>query len=261
MAAKRPPNVVETTPSGISIEFWDQVGLDGLPQQRRYRVNGERFVNITTITGILDKPALLDWAARLARGGINWRDVRDEAAERGTDAHSIILKIVTGKRASLGDLRDEHRAWGKAAFRWLRKREPLAHEAERMVAAPSHGFAGRLDLLGELDGFAGLTLVEFKTVTKWSYEKTAKGEKLYPPYDENLLQLDLQTAALEESGYAPPDRGLIVRLGPDGEFDETEVMPLPDRGLAILEAYRAKAAATRALKDARVGREAEVVPA
>lgn len=260
-AAKRPPNVIETTPSGIEIAFWDQTGVDGEPQQRRYRVNDERFVNITTITGVLDKSdALIPWAVALAEQGIDWREVRNDAAGRGTDAHAIVLNVVMGRRSSLSDLRDEHRAWGQAAYRWLKDRRPKATEAERMVAAPSHGYAGRIDLLGELQGLDGLALVEFKTVSKWSYKRDKKGQptdELLPPYEENLLQLDLQAGAIEESGYPTPDRGLIVRLGPDGAYDETEVQLLPDRGLGILEAYRCKGAAGRALKNARAREKQE----
>lgn len=267
MPPRRPPNSVETTPSGIEIAFWDQVGLDGLPQQRRYAIDGERLVNVTTVLGVLDKPALLDWAANLAREGKSWRDVRDEAGERGKDTHSLLLAALLRERFSIADLPEETQAHAQAGVRWKRARRPKVVEAERMVAAPSHGYAGRIDLLAELDGLPGLTLVDFKTVTKWSRKKVkhkdcggegcsncdggkVEGE-LYPPYDENLLQLDLYTPAIEESGYPVPDQGMVVRLGPDGEYDETIVDLVPERGLGILRAYRCKAAATTALRDAR----------
>lgn len=269
--AKRPPTSVESTPSGIEIAFWDSVGADGLPQQRRYAVNGDRFVNVTTVLGILDKPALLDWAANLAREGQDWRDVRDEAGDRGKGAHDLILRSMLRKKTSLSDLPDDWRSWGQAAFRWLRARQPKVVEAECMVAAPSHGFAGRMDLLAVIDGT--LTLVDFKTVTKWAYRKKRCSEcrdgcenceggyvdgDLYPPYEENLLQLDLYAQAIEESGYTEPERGLVVRLGPDGEYDETFVNLQPERGLGILRAYRCKAAASSELRDAR---QREAVPA
>lgn len=268
MASKRPPTSTESTPSGIEIAFWDSVGEDGKPQQRRYAVNGDRFVNVTTILGVLDKPALLDWAANLAREGQEWREVRDQAGDRGKSAHDLILRALLSERTSLADLPDEYRAWGQAAYRWMRDRRPEVIEAERMVAAPSHGFAGRLDLLAEIDGT--LTLCDWKTASAWKRKRKRCPEcrdgcescdggyvegDLYPPYDENLLQLDLYAQAIAESGYPEPERGLIVRLGPDGNYDETFVDLLPDRGLGILQAYRCKAAAGTALRDARKAME------
>lgn len=240
MAPKRPPNRTETLPSGFVVDFWDSVGVDGERQQRRYAVNGERVPSVTTILGVLAKPALLDWAARLAREGKDWREVRQEAAERGTDTHGLLHRLAIRKRASLSDLDAEHRAWGQAAFKWVRAARPKVIEGEFVVAC--HDYAGRPDLLAMIDGVR--TLADAKTLSKWSYN----GTNLAPPYDENLLQLDLYQGALMTSGYEAAERGLIVRLGPDGEYHAASVELDPDRGLAILEAYRAKQAACKALR-------------
>ena len=254
MSAKRPPNSTTVTPKGIEIAYYDSIGVDGEPQQRRYLCNGDRYVNVTTALGVLDKSdALIPWALNLHEQGLDWREVRNDAGRRGTSTHDVVIRALMRERVSLGDLSDEDRPYGQAGYRWLRAREPKVIEAELLVAAPSHQLAGRLDLLCEIDG--ALVLADLKTVTKWS--RTKKGE-LYPPYAENLLQLDLYSQCIEESGYPTPDRGLIVRLGPDGEYDETWVDPLPDRGLGVLRAYRCRSAAQTALRDAR---KREVVPA
>ena len=247
MAAKREPNSIEVTPSGIEIAYYDSIGLDGEPQQRRYLIDGKRFVNVTTILNTLSKgDALIHWAVNLQREGKDWRDVRDEAAQRGTNSHSLLLQVLTKGRAGLADLPDDERAYGQAAFRWLRHAEPDVDMTECMVASVEHGFAGRFDLLASIDG--ARTLVDFKTVTKWSYFGPGKKR---PPYEENLLQLDLYQQALAESGYEPAERGMIVRLGPDGTFDETPVDLEPTRGLGVLAAYQAKKLAGKALRESR----------
>lgn len=248
--SEREPNAIQITPRGIEIAYYDSVGVDGEPQQRRYLVNGDRFINVTTILNVLSKEALLGWVADLTRQGKDWREVRDDAGSRGSNTHHLLLQLLTDKRASLADLEPDERAWGQAAYSWLRDRQPNVLLAETMVAAPTYGYAGRLDLLAEIDGIA--TLADFKTVTKWAYERSKKraGQKL-PPYDENLLQLDLYLGACEESGYPVADRGLIVRLGPDGDYDETFVPLDPERGRAILTAYRSRGDARKTLREAR----------
>ncbi len=247
MAPKRPPNFIETTPSGFEIAFYDSVGVDGEPQQRRYLVDGERFVNVTSATGIYMKEALLGWVERETRAGRDWRETRDLASKRGTSTHDLILRMLIG-RASLADLADEDRAYGQAGAAWLHARAPKVLDAERTVASIEYGFAGRFDLLCELDGT--VTRVDFKTVTDWSYRRS-KGEttdRKLPPFFENVLQLAGYELAARESGYESSQQLLIVRLGPDGTFDETCVPYVPDRFLAALAAHGAKRDTERDLR-------------
>jgi hypothetical protein len=254
MARKKagPPTATETLPDGTLIEFWDSEDADGNKQTRRYLVNGQRLVSVTTIVDILAKHALLDWVERLTREGRRWWEVRNEAGERGDSSHHLLLQVLTGAGASLANLPDAHRPYGQGGFKWIRDRRPEVFEVERMVASSVHGYAGRLDLLAGIEDVR--TLVDFKTVTKWSYLKDPDTKELtsekYPPYAENLLQLDLYQGALIECGIEPAKRGLIVRLGPDAEFDETFVDLDPARGVGILAAYRAKSKAEAVLRKA-----------
>ncbi|HEX5591986.1 MAG TPA: hypothetical protein VFX35_01415 [Solirubrobacterales bacterium] len=250
---KTPPTSVEVLPNGTKIEFWDSVDAEGNDQQRRYMVNGERFANVTTILDVLSKEALLDWAANLAHEGKNWRAVRAEAGERGTLNHHLLLRLLTGEGGSLADLPEQWRKHGQAGFKFVHRRKPKVRECERMVAHCGHRYAGRLDLLAEID--EKLPLVDFKTVTKWSYVKKdgAETEEKYPPFAENLLQLDLYQGARIECGLQPAECGLIVRLGPDAEVEETWVDLDPDRGFKIVETYRARSEARKVLADAAKG--------
>lgn len=239
-----PPSAVETTPSGLEIAFWDSENVEtGQPQQRRYLVDGERFPSVTTILGILDKSDfLIPWAVRLAEQGVNWRDVRDEAGERGRATHQLVLDVLLGRQRNLSSLTEDHRPYGQAAMKWLMRRSPAVIEAERMVASVEHGYTGRFDLLCRLD--ADRVRVDFKTVTEWKYRD---GKRL-PPYPENALQLDLYEPAARESGYEAADYGMVVRLGPDGTFDETPFDFDFDRGAAIRAAYTARSEAGSALR-------------
>lgn len=245
---KTPPTSVEVLPNGTRIEFWDKVDAEGNKQTRRYMVNGERFLSVTTALDLLAKEALIEWAARLAREGKDWRRERAEGGERGEIAHDLLHRLHTGKGGSLAGLSPAHRPYGQAGFKFVQKCKPVVLEVERMVASCEHRYAGRLDLFALIDGTT--TLTDYKTVKKWHYKKDEDGnetdEKL-PPYPENLLQLDLYQGARIQCGLEPAEQGLVVRLGPDADVQETFVDLDPERGIAILDAYRAKAKAQKAL--------------
>jgi hypothetical protein len=199
-------------------------------------VQSTRLVAVSTILRTLAKDALLDWAADLARVGEDWREVRGKAATRGTGAHDLVVGTLLKKRTSLADLPEKYRPWGQAAYRWLAHANPKVEAAEQVVVSTEHRYAGRFDLF-TADGIR----IDFKTVTRWA----ERNGKRLPPYPENVLQLDLYEQAAVESGFPAADVGMIVRLGPDGTYDETPVNPEPERGLAVLGAYRARAAAIR----------------
>jgi hypothetical protein len=270
MAAKRPPNTTETTPSGIEIAFWDKTGLDGKPQQRRYKINGEKFVSVSTVCNVYEKPALMHWNERitatgvtvLARAGneiphepaaliavlrehgLDWQSVRDAAAERGDQAHDMLVRLIRdGKVPRLSAYPEEIRPWISAGMRWAMHAEPKVLDAERMVASVEHGFAGRFDLYcGLRDGRTAR--VDFKTVTEWHVVKDSKGQptgKLLPPYDENLSQVAGYEIGAVESGYPASDVQLVVRLGPDGDYDVCESWARPEHFLGDLAAYRNRA--------------------
>jgi hypothetical protein len=78
-------------------------------------------------------------------------------------------------------------------------------------------------------------------VTEWKVRKDSKGRptgKLLPPYDENAIQLDGYELSARECGRGEADCLMVVRLGPDGDYDVQEVPYHPECFLAALGAYR-----------------------
>lgn len=265
MASKRPPNSIEVTPSGYEIEFWDKVGVDGQPQQRRYKVNGEKLVSVSTIAGIYDKFALVPAAVKLTEKGVielakagvdiaaqdqaslralmlerglHYDSVWQVARDRGDVAHDMLLALVRdGKVPKLSQYLPDIRPWISGGLKWFMKAEPEILDAERMVASLIHGFAGRFDLLCKLrDGRTAR--VDYKTVTEWK----ERSGKLLPPYDENLIAPEGYEIAAVESGYDPSDVRIVVRLGPDGEYDVCESWAGPDQFLCAVRAHKSRTA-------------------
>lgn len=257
--SKRPPNSVEVLPSGVEVQYFDSVGVDGNPQQRRYLVDGERMASVSTIAGYIDPDAtgLLYWASGLTCEGIaqlaadngdlswlssgdsiqsalrdaelTWRHVRDQEAARGTNVHERIFAALAERRKlpSLSDLSDDERGYGQAAMRWWNDRQPKPVLTEQMTASPVYGFAGRFDLLCEIDGET--TLVDAKT--------RAAGK----PRLSDHTQLAGYEIANREAGFPVSDRQLILILQPDGEYREVTGLAEAEDFLAALAVYRRKA--------------------
>ncbi len=267
MASKRPPNRIEELPNGVAVEFWDSVGVDGQPQQRRYKVEGEKLVSISTIAGIFDKFGLVPAAATLTaegvialaeRGvnlvamtpqeliaalranGLDYDSVWQQARDRGDLAHDHLLHLIRdGQVANLRDYEADIRPWIAAGMKWFLEAEPQIIDAETIVASTEHGFAGRYDLYAVMRD-ERRARIDFKTVTEWKVRRDGKGnptDKLLPPYDENAIQLDGYELAARECGREEADCLMVVRLGPDGDYDVTEVPYHPDCFLAALDAY------------------------
>jgi hypothetical protein len=279
MAAKRPPNSIEQLPNGATVEFWDSVGTDGLPQQRRYRVDGERLPSISTVAGSFDKPALMPAAVKkqeqaiidLAASGvdigkISQPELRSKLRERGTHyddqwgiarkrgdvAHDVLLRrfIRDGEVPDLSDFGPDQRAWIQAGMKFMLDHRPEPLAIEYMVASLEHGFAGRADLAAMVG--ERLTAVDLKTVTEWHYKKDRDGDptdQLLAPYDENLTALAGYEIARVESGYLATDRQWIVRLGPDGEYDIHESTAPPELFLSALTAYTLKGHVGKAVRE------------
>jgi len=169
-----------------------------------YRLNdGTRVPGTTTITGLLDKPALVGWANDLGLQGINSRDYVDSMAGVGTLAHAMCVAMLTG---DLTEDLDEYApievrlARNSAAkFQvWLDEHEFKPILIEQPLVSEEHRFGGTVDMYGMLDGM--YALVDLKT-----------GKAIYP---EMVYQLAAYRQLLIEHGHTV-DNVRIVRIGRD----------------------------------------------
>lgn len=169
----------------------------------------ERFYSVTTIIGVLDKPALLYWsaeqtalaavsaagtlAARVDEDGENavvkWlRDARFRgvkgartAAELGTDCHAAFEQYaLSGVRP---DVDDEVLPYLDRFDEWAQLFQPEYQAAEVTVYNRTYGYAGTCDGILTVDGQR--CIVDYKTSRK-SFD--AKGKET-GPYPEVGLQL------------------------------------------------------------------------
>ena len=67
----------------------------------RYELpDGTKVPGVTTVLGVLNKPALIIWANRLGLQGIDSSKYRDEMADIGTLAHQMIVDYFKGEKTN-----------------------------------------------------------------------------------------------------------------------------------------------------------------
>jgi len=153
---------------------------------------GDRVPSVTTILGILNKPALLDWAWQMGTQGFDYKAVRDEAGDVGTLAHYLILCSLRNEQPDTSEYSAQ--IIGKAEnslikfWDWEKshKLEPIMLETP--LVSEEYSFGGTIDFFGKVDGQP--TLVDFKT-----------GKAIYPEFFYQLAayeQLLAETKQLIE---------------------------------------------------------------
>ena len=71
--------------------------------QKYKMLSGEIVPSVTTVLGILAKPALIHWAWDCGMKGEDYRKVRDTAADIGTLAQFLILCHLKGEKPDLSE--------------------------------------------------------------------------------------------------------------------------------------------------------------
>lgn len=174
--------------------------------QRYYNKAGKQLPGVTTVLGVLNKPALVPWANNLGLAGINVREYVDILATVGKIGHDMIcchnkgVKFeAKGERADLIDKAENcflsYLAWEKQ-----HKVEPIL--CEEPLVSERYGFGGTIDMFALVDGIQ--TIVDYKT-----------GKAIYP---EHIYQVAAYRRLLEENGRYQPEAVRILQIG----RDETE---------------------------------------
>jgi len=175
-----------------------------------YRLaDGTRVPSVTTYLGILNKPALMHWSWQLGIEGLDYRKVRDQAAETGTLVHYLALCDIEGREPDLSDWSDNEIASTAAPMEkyheWRNGVDLKPILMETPLVSEQYRFGGTPDFYGWYNGVC--TLLDFKT----------SGD-VYP---ENFYQLAAYKKLLEEHGH-DVEACRIIRLSKvvDEGFDD-----------------------------------------
>jgi hypothetical protein len=133
--------------------------------QRYYSKTGTLLPGVTTVLGLLAKPALIHWSWSLGMKGIDYRKARDEAADIGSIAHYLILTDLKNIKPNLSDYAqvDIDKAYNamKSYYAWRKMNDVQPIEVECSLISEKWGYGGTFDLLAKVNGVD--TLIDFKT--------------------------------------------------------------------------------------------------
>lgn len=132
---------------------------------------------------------------------------KDDAADRGLDAHEVLqVYMVTGTIAPRDQYPPEHWGYLQGVADFIATRRPVPVAVEQLVASPADGYAGRSDLVALVDG------------RQIRYD--AKSNARCAIYDSAHVQVQLYERAGVASGDPPSDECRVVVFGPDGSWRE-----------------------------------------
>lgn len=186
-------------------------GLKFFAASHRYKLDGAWVPGVTTILGVLNKPALPKWAAStvaeyvadnheaiehlyaMGRGPMvaalketPWKK-RDDAAARGTTFHAFAERILNGEEV---DVPDEQVGLVESALAFMEDYKIKPIMTEGAVASREHGYAGTFDLIAESS--LGLIIADWKS-SKRIYPTTAMQNVAYAFADFTGLDGDEQS--------------------------------------------------------------------
>ena len=198
-------------------------------EKHRYYIDQKQLTGVTTVLGVLAKPALIQWAANeaikylmehitelltfpivkervdeiLEKARTAHAQKRDKSADIGTLAHAEVEKYIkTGNWTPTGNKQIDDMVM--LFIVWAQKEKVKFLASEKVVHSKVHWFGGKMDFLCEIDG-----------KTYLGDYKTGSGI-----YFEMFLQCAAYQLALEEQEPETKiDGHIIVNTTKDGKFN------------------------------------------
>lgn len=130
---------------------------------------GERLPGVSTIIGLLEKPAIHHWIARITKEGYDWTKFRDEKAEIGSLTHAFVMAHLRGEKYDTSAYSKDQIDQAETAFlhylEWQKGHTLETRLVEQPLVSEAYQYGGTPDWYGILDGIP--TLVDYKTGGIW----------------------------------------------------------------------------------------------
>lgn len=177
--------------------------------------DGTRVPGCTTITGVMDKPALVAWANGLGLKGIDSRKYVDELATIGTLAHYIISCHCKREKPELSEYSEAQISIAEnSVIKWLywqEHKEFIPMYSELGLVSHLYRYGGTIDIIGTIKGKT--VLVDIKTCKR--------------VYGEHKTQVAGGYKILAQENGIKIDDVIITRVGRDDTegFEQLNITP------------------------------------
>lgn len=206
-----------------------------------YLLDGAPIPGVTSVIGILDKPALVKWAASetAAYADEHWAELsglrsadrikRLEGARfatnrraivRGNRVHALGERLSKGEHIDEGEITPELRPWVEGYARFLDEWEIEILHSEMPVCHTEYRYGGTLDAIG-VSPRLGRVLLDIKT-GKGVYAETALQLAAYRYADLGLVPVDVigprggKSIEWQEIPVPATDSTIVAHVREDG---------------------------------------------
>jgi hypothetical protein len=172
-----------------------------------YVVDGQSYVRVTTVCGVLRKPFLESWIGRV--GNAEAARVRKESTEFGTRLHAALQAFATDPTAGgwTANLAPDLEPHAEAFLGWWWANVAQVIAPERLLVSRQFGYAGTTDLVCVLKDGA-TAIVDWKSSKAWP-----RGNP--QPDPSWRIQTAAYAQALHEQDGIEATRRLVVQLPND----------------------------------------------
>lgn len=122
--------------------------------------DGTVVPGVTTVLGLVAKPALVPWAWDLGRQGIDFHRYSQEAAAIGRLGHALALQLVGGKQPNLklySQMQIEKARNSLGSWKaWLKQHDIKPIWVEHPLISHKYEYGGTPDIYGHIDGQLGI---------------------------------------------------------------------------------------------------------
>lgn len=186
-----------------------------------YMLDGKRMTGVTTILGVIAKPALIQWSATMAcdfvrdnltsledldeilkEARVAHRKKKEASGDIGTAVHKACEDWIKNK--TIPSLDEQGMKMFENFKNWAEENKVEFLESEIRVYSEKYWYAGTIDLVIKLNGHVYIGDI-----------KTSSGI-----WDEHFYQTAGYQLALQELGLYPKIKGhIIINLKKDGKID------------------------------------------
>ncbi len=178
---------------------------------------GKTVPGVTTVLGELAKPALIPWAWKCGRDGIELKDYVDTLAGIGQLAHAMILAHLRNEKPDFSEYSPKQVDLAEncliSYFEWERQHTIEPIQLETPMVDECLEFGGTPDFYGKVDGI--YELIDFKT-----------GKGIYQDFWYQIAAY--QHLIMDQVGSVGRCRILNIGRSEDEAFKEEQRMDLID---------------------------------